>query len=459
MLCGRAVLVVGVASGTAACGEELALEEPAPLVEHFADGQRLRAQYFEFQGGAKLFRRFFDTVLGEACEFDGLIGPSGADTCLPVSAVTKLLPSHDFADPACTVPVIFITAVEPPPSLVVVMPSNACDAEPTVFELGARVAPHYERASDGSCSEFPAPGHGLGAPVGLDTFVSAIAERDVAAGRIGALTLVGADGSRQILAGWDAERQESVVESGEVPPDRWTPRGVAYGDSGVFSDASCAQPVAVKSGHSARCPVTTVLEDPLNAAGARLDPLSLFARDDAGACAARGDVWEGHMYFDIGEPIAVEAFAELKLVEQGSGRVRRRDAASPEGIGILPTNRSPLLDTTTNQPCEVLTASDGVARCLPQVFDGGWFADAACTQPLVQAAEPPGALVTIADYDLANALPTYVVRHVGMPYMAALLYAGGPSGCTGVPYVDGFGYFSLGEPVAPAEFEAAIVHD
>ncbi len=456
MLHARVALVVGTVGGTAACGEgpEPVVEDPPPLVDHFAHGQRLRAQYYELPGGAKLFRRFFDTELGKACSFDGLIGPSGMDTCVPVETAGVYARGYNFSDPACTVPAYYLDSST---SLVMVLPTNACDAEPALFEPGP-VITHHLRDADGNCVRTPSNIYrGLGAPVALDRFVSAHVERDVDAGRVGALTLVGTDGSRQVLAGWDTERHESVMPEGELVPDRWTPRGIAYGGSGVFSDSSCTRPTASKFGSSALCPVTTAMA-PLNVAGARLDSQNLFRRDDAGGCVPFSDRADA-LYFDIGEPIAEDAFPELTIVEQGIGRVRARDAASPEGTPILSALvGGSFRDTITEQSCELRTASDSVVRCLPRAYDGNYFADAGCTQRLLETYEPPAALVTLAEYRLAVALPTYVVRHVGMPYTPAVLYANLQPGCAAVPIPGGTSFFFVGDPIDPDGFEAASVH-
>ena len=79
-----------------------------------------------------------------------------------------------------------------------------------------------------------------------------------------------------------------------------------------------------------------------------------------------------------------EAFAELRTVDAGSGRVRRRDVASPEGTAILPSGYEPLFDTSTDQPCWVVTASDGTWRC--RTSSRGW-----CSNEAVATAKPDAA--------------------------------------------------------------------
>lgn len=197
-----AALLVIAACGAAACDGD----EPGPPVVYFADGQRLRAQYAEFQGGVKLFRGFFDTVLGEHCRFDQVGGPSGADYCLPTSREQVFLNNvTNFADPACTVPTIF---VDDSSSVVEVIAGNACDAEPMVYQVGPISTTHYRKAPDGSCTMTPANIYRrLGALIALDTFVSAFQEQSsallveqVAAHRELAIRARGADAVLALVA-------------------------------------------------------------------------------------------------------------------------------------------------------------------------------------------------------------------------------------------------------------------
>ncbi|MBL8626543.1 MAG: hypothetical protein JNK64_34825 [Myxococcales bacterium] len=445
---GRRVLTALAVAGLAACGDD------APAArDHFTSGTRLRAQWWEFAGGTTLFRGFVDTARGEPCWFDELVGPSGVDRCLPSGALTFFRRSAtSFADPACTEPVVSASGAEP---AVLAVPDDACASEPALFELGPVAATHYRRDAGGACVvETAGLFHTLGPAIPLDRFAAATPTVEPAGGRIDGYALVADDGARQVIGGWDRDRGERVVDSPELPDGRWSPRGIAYADVGVFADAGCTRAVARKYGDSAVCPVTTILGAGGHwAAGARIDPRALFRRDGAGACVAFSDD-RGDLFFEIGAPIAADAFAPLRTVAAGAGRVRRQDAAGPDGAPILPRWEAPLLDTATAQPCAVRVASDGVARCLPQRYDGGYFADAACTQPVLQASAPP-ALVAIED----RAAAMFVVRPVGAPYAAATVYVQQPTGCTGVPRVDGFDYFLLGAARAPADFAAAIAHD
>lgn len=445
-----ALAALAMAGGLAGCDDD-----GAPRA-HFAGGGRLRAQWWELPGGVTLFRQFFDTARGEPCQFDGLLGPSGLDRCLPLAHVELFRASvTDFADPACTEPAIAVVGTTLP-SVVVELPDDACAGEPAVFGLGPELTSHYRRDPGGAC--VPATTRSfyrVGSPLPLDRFVGAAAVVEPTGDRIAGYTLTTGDGARQVIGGWDRDRDERVAESPELAADRWTPRGIAYAFGATFADPACTRPVAQKLGDSAVCPITTVLgAGGAHVAGPAVDPRSLFGHDGAGACVATPIDRDDLRFVEVGAPIAIDALAPLPTVDHGTDRVHRRDAASPDGTPILPRSTSPLFDTATGQPCDIRVATDGVPRCLPQRFDGGYFADAACTRPLVQASQPP-ALVSID----TGAPARFAVHPVGAPFTDATIHVAGAAGCAAVTRGDGVEYFALGDARAPTDFVAALAHD
>jgi hypothetical protein len=83
----------------------------------------------------------------------------------------------------------------------------------------------------------------------------------------------------------------------------------------------------------------------------------------------------------VGDPFAIEGFPAVETVEVGTGRLRAL-AWGNEGQAVM--GRSIFHDTTLGIDCTPAVVDGGNMRCLPQGTFALYYADAACTVPLLQ---------------------------------------------------------------------------
>jgi hypothetical protein len=231
--------------------------------------------------------------------------------------------------------------------------------------------------------------------VPLDAFVRAgeVVEPRGARSRVGALVLVGADGSRMTLGGYDAQRREPVRIDGPTAAGtyRWIPSRVAFVGAGAttYGDTACASAVATKSGTDAVCPPTAALVFDAQCAnttsfrtlGTSVDPTALHQRSPTGTCEPVS--MPGVHAYAVGEAIADATLAPAMLLDAGGAGARRRGyadvAAGGASDAILWTD---VIAPTTGEPCTPILAIDGEMRCLPAASATiSLFSDASCATP------------------------------------------------------------------------------
>jgi hypothetical protein len=380
--------VAGTPSG--GCTADVVNTEPAPL-------QRLRARTFEFEGGATALRSWFDPELGEACAFAPRATLGGVEYCLPTEPPLRGYGTL-YADEACTEELV-VRPLEGPFTPVIERAADRCAGGlPTVFALGERAGTVAYGRWTGTCRAYDVPDRALfrgrGAQIPLSRFVRAVATIEPAGERIAALTLAADDGSRQIIAGYDRERGESVqlegfgeAFGGEA---RWWPRQVAFRTGPAFADAACTRPAAYNVLYSAICPITAVISFEQGSrcglslvhytAGAAVE--TSYTQGADGACTPAIGSDEA-IHHEVGELIPPTALAAATTVDRGSGRMRARFAASTDGVPVMPAPGGLFFDTGRDLECEVVEAIDGRWRCLPHAGSGFVvFGDAACTAPV-----------------------------------------------------------------------------
>lgn len=354
----------------------------------FVSGTRLRARYHLVEGALQVFITFHDVVLDVDCAYEdesgAHVGPLATSYCFPAGMARHREGTGPFVDGACAVRGAF------PPSTgaasyVIAEPRDACATAPLVF---AALAPRSEltffKDQAGACSRGQrVPVQRLGERLAPETFVRAVEQTEPRSGRMQARLLVGEDGSRRVVGGFDRDRGEaSRVGTAEDGVRRWVPARTAFVGGGdlLFDDAACTVPVASKIGRTATCPLSAALVLEGNCGAGRYhalgDRVALpLHRDDACTNTPAPDV----LAFRLGPAIAASSFAPALSFAIGTSRVRRR--AIGEG-GDRAVTWGELIDSETNEACEVLETAGGALRCLPAAAESvSFFADEACSRP------------------------------------------------------------------------------
>lgn len=385
----------GVACGALGCdrGERA---EPAvePLVvapaRDFASGTRLRARYHVVDGLVDVFTTFHDAELDVDCGYEdengAHVGLNGASYCFPAGMARHREGTGPYLDRLCTVRAAFTPAVSPA-TYALVEPRDACATEPEVHRaLAPQTRRVFVRDGDGVCLEAQGTNvQPFGGALPLDTFVRAVEQIEARDGRVAARVLVGVDGSRRVVGGFDRQRGEaSRVGTVAGGTRSWLPARVAFvgGGEPLFSDAACTTQAAAKIARTATCPLeaAVVLEGSCGAGryfelGERVT--SVFARDETNACVPRAA--SDQLVFLLGAPVASSLHAPVTSVDVGTARVRRR------GVGVAggpPVSWAEVIDVETNEPCEVAATADATLRCLPSASEViAFFADSACSEP------------------------------------------------------------------------------
>jgi hypothetical protein len=382
-----------------------------PPEPDFASGSRLKATYWSIDG-TKVFERFRDTLRGEDCSF-AIPRPRGADG----RGVTYCLPPGQhiigYRDAGCTQPVAGVTAPGTGDA-VAIAAGDTCEAFPEVRALGAAIT-SFERFDldvDDHCVPMGAatapPGETwrpVGDTIPLDDFVRAEERIEDVSDRIARVVLVSDDGARLPTAGWDATREETVVEGG--PPTasgqtRWLPRGIAY-DFGsganahaasLYADAACTEAVATKYADSAACPIDAVYGfipvscnqydyRMLEAGDTLAAGSSLFAFDASGACIGVGAAGTDTRFIRETKEIPLAEFETSQRVPRGTGGVTQAYVAAADGLPIYPVDA--LTVRATGEACTVQRAEDGETRCLPYDTIELVYSDPACTEAIAES--------------------------------------------------------------------------
>jgi hypothetical protein len=430
-------------------------------------GSRLRARW-EVAAGARRLVGWHDQTLGLDCEFERYVA-GRQHRCLPHVA----LMAPFYADAACTEQLAVNDAALPgehdtTPHYVMVRPDNACVANPTFFEIGAPAdSSSVFTNSSGTCMPMLGPPelYRVGAAVAETTFVGAVEQP-----MEGQLLLHAEDGAGVPWGGWDGTRAVLPTSAGDTSVS-WAPWIVAYQRNDRFADAACSVPLAAKGAADARCPMDAVLSfipSPMghitgvafSALGAPVT--STYGRDsNSGACMATSD--SGEIAFQIGASIPNEQLRTAGDTLEGTGSVQVHHATldghaiwntakNSQWGGNGPPRPDYFVDAATGLQCDPLPGADGALRCIPQPMVAGeiYFADAACSQPVVAIVGtlPPPSLITSAAGD---------GRFHGWPVQGqvtpAQLFSFGSGSCTPVsPVPGGFVFYGTGAEFPPDRF-------
>lgn len=356
-----------------------ALPAGAPLNERSSGGRRLEARYGKTAEGQRLFRTFFDKMLGVACSF--ATAADGKTRCLPAVVASR------YADQACTEPLLIA--------------DDACASELVgkrlpngrvgVYRLRPAAVPGkvFGRQSSSSpcvADERPQrPLFALGDEVPAESFVAADPPRpqNVPGKRVVPYVRVAEDGTVERVGLYDLERK--VYCQADVTPDgkyRCIPYYWYSYPTSAFADDHCTQPVTLvtnvpsepvvfKRGVSGTCPLQVALfRGVALPAGTKI-----FVKEGAGGCAAATAPPTGTLYTP-GEEIPPGDWVEMTAVTTPQ-RVEERRLATPDGVTDI---YSGLWDKQFMEPCNFERLSDGSLRCLPRVTTEERYTDAACSR-------------------------------------------------------------------------------
>jgi hypothetical protein len=253
---------------------------------------------------------------------------------------------------------------------------------------------------------------------------------EVNADGLGVRVFEGVDGSRLVTglyderygAGWHRE----LVD---LEGTRLIPESFAYATGSVWGDAACTEYV----GLSWQCDEPELLLSAEQGDGSmmrafhvgdEIDPSAAYGGD---ACELGGAGFvEGYRLFRAGDPVDDDELATLALEEVGPGPTRLRTLALPTGERVAIADDA---WSHEGEPCFAVPRTDGGAWCLPvrsHSASFGWFADAACSEPLaglsIDLAAPAGTLVYDIAYDgcgidaTLSRVAEVVAEHVGPHY-------------------------------------------
>ena len=234
--------------------------------------------------------------------------------------------------------------------------------------------------------------YAAGAEAAPTAFVRADALDEERGPRLAARYFAGEDGTRELHAIFDRDRD---AECGAVEIGSDLRCAPSYGElavTGQFSDATCTEEVATSIWTIIGCPAPTLalrestdvspcgaLAGDLFELGAPLDPTTLYTKGDA--CTSSGPI-DGASYYALGAPVDPERFAKVVGGEGGTGALLVDTVASEDG---RPLSLPKLFRDRTRGPCQPQPFEDGTRRCLPLLVPSlGFvhvFADAACAGP------------------------------------------------------------------------------
>jgi hypothetical protein len=470
------VLVAGVIAGcggaeaSSATGARAGPDGGKPQTneaEPVVSGSRLRARW-QVADQAQRLVGWHDDKLGLDCGFEGNVFPQRRHACLPSVAEV----SSYFSDPSCTVPVsVAESDCATTKPLYAAEGGGDCASEPTFFAIGESLNGKVYTMEKDSCVAHGDGSsvdlHALGAAVPASTFVVATETHDDA----GQMWLATDDGARIPWGGWDGTRavQPTLAEDGTM---RWAPWYVWQAGQNDYADPTCTVPAA-RPVLPGQCQPDAVLSSgmgvpppPEQCGGPRASFLSIGARVDTSyakigtSCVAQpqspgADVWLA------GAAIPADTLLSSGDVRAGAGRVQVQYATlrghpirqtSPQLGSYGEPVPDTFVDVTSGLPCQPSAAADGKVRCMPVPEVEVAFADAQCTQPVVElpscGAGAPS-IVTLVKYSGSTCIATTIHGYavVGSPTQ---VFGFDPDGCRALYVPGGLTPYALG-PELPAE--------
>lgn len=390
--CGGKALTTAGQDAAAGPGDATGLG-PNAVVAPIRSGTRLRARWTVSADGRRAFRGWFDTQLAAPCLFG--TAADGELRCVPDGALTAAptpTGGGTFGDAACTRPAIVSGRTAPgfhlgfascaPPEFIQQFDFSGCNARTRVFRRGDEVPATGLFVRGTSCVQnFLQPGTAaflLGEEVPPERLVKAarVVEPTLTGAPLHLVRLEAEDGASQPTS-WESASTGEACRPVTLADGRLHCVTSSTPSTTSFADAACTQPAAFVSACN---PATTFAE----VAGATCPPTytvhKLGERLRAGYSNRYSSTCTGlasEQYYAIGDPVSADAFPALQVIDDPSGRPRRR----------YRTSGGPLVDTgwfdaERGESCRPSPAGDKL-RCRPDGLGlSAVFADSACTQHL-----------------------------------------------------------------------------
>lgn len=438
----------------------------APAIGSYQSGSRLRAHYWDGGDGATMFIDWHDTALDITCQFAA--DASGTLRCLPVRGSTIAIYTTRFLDDACTqrgVLVAGLPARRVPPYATTtgalcgdeapIVSVNVIAAEASPSKLGytqrdTRCLP-FDLSSDEAMFAIT--------PIEPSIFLPAHTAIERRGPRLDVEVVVADDGARQLGRMLDHDRGASCAPLSGVPPLAITPS---------VAGATCLPAVV---GLPAEVSLRTDCTDATMGGwdcpqrdGCNQTSFAIVATASISNCTTTYDVIAlateaASTYESATGPCSNLTYGSCKFYPQsalvdwstfpalargglGTGRLSRNVLVA-EGDGrVLGESKLGFWDGERSANCQPRSFSDQIVRCLPEgtAVIGGFFADAACTQPLIAADDCGHAPPLAAEpYEVGSTLYPNItgqVFAVGDAFRAPTFYRLDPTGCLELPHGD-----------------------
>ncbi len=193
------------------------------------------------------------------------------------------------------------------------------------------------------------------------------------------------DGARQWIAWRDTERDEDCY-FGRTADGALHCLPAEAGFSDIFADAACAQAMMAASVECGAAPYAWHIEAPcdtgytLHRRGARLEPqpAAYYFRDYDGACVGGGPTEPTVEYFALEPAEDLARFVAAELTQEPNGPVNNERLVAADGARQL---TGAAFDPQSGARTGLWFEADS-QRWLPDMYQGFYFADGACTDPI-----------------------------------------------------------------------------
>jgi hypothetical protein len=365
----------------------------------FADGTRLKARSYVAEGGATLFREWWDTERKEVCSF--ALAEDGKVRCLPPHIEASYFSDDKCEAPMQPLPPCFGTA----PYLTV--SPNACKVG-SFHKVTGTVTPTAEFVRGGSqCAKLPPP---PGVPLPMywqagaaelpTAFVEAEEIHDDRGSGLMARYYRGADGSLQLVGPYDHAAARACAPLPKFP-DVCLPVGIPEIQlSPAYADAACTQPTVMPppascdnspyegelAVRSHECSGGTVYQ--LGADFAERP----FIKGAGATCAqGTGQSFPASKFRRLlGAEVPLSTFPTVSTTYEGEGRVKLQVLDTQLGRHLAATA---FFDAANGQTCTPVDVG-GTTRCLPDIdadlAGTFYYGDDACTWLVWVAGFPCG---------------------------------------------------------------------
>jgi hypothetical protein len=322
--------------------------------------------------------------------------------CFPRTEAGTSSQVAEFSDPACSMPAIFDGELPPNPCSSLDNPlatgwafGPTRDLVPITGAL--RNATSYHRDGSGACVAYStADGYSIGAAVPASTFVGFGAPAPVGSGRLRTMVRVADDGARAVTGLWDDARG---VACGVGDPGDGVTRCLPKVPDALFAlDAACTQSVATALGATSSDPapvIASVQTGTLThyyAVANELTPTTLYYLNGT-TCELYPYPPPSGTYWALGAEIPLDEFASVHDVTLTRGRIVEHGWADDHGALVARLAR--LHDTVLDVDVTPLYIDQATVVLGPVDWSpAGLYADAVCTQLLVEATAQPHVATT-----------------------------------------------------------------